>query len=237
MPSPFDAEVIYTTNLFSLSEHNFYDIAAKFPTLVKRIHARGRAIFGDRWSSWEDESWKLHQTDNAEEGAGDFSFHGTLGRPHALDRMGSVGLMSQPSFANLLSRPSSSSVHIGSSSLAVHTVADASNRPSNQGTSNMTLSSCKENCPDDIARARNAMLGGAQSLYPTFYVLSRLLSRSLPIRSAQDSLLIHYQHRFLADKCCPGARAGESWAGEAPKGAPFTRTEGTRCKRMLQETR
>lgn len=90
IPSPFDAEVIRTANLFTLTESKFLDIAAQFPTLVKRIHSRGRAIFGERWSEWELTARKIHEQ-HGEVGEKDFSFHGTLGRSHTFD-LGSNGI-------------------------------------------------------------------------------------------------------------------------------------------------
>jgi len=95
MPSPFDAEVIRTANLFTLAQDNFFDIAAKFPALVKRIHSRGRAIFGERWSEWEEMARKIHEQHDDEVGEKDFQFHGTLGRSHSFD-LGSNGIARTP---------------------------------------------------------------------------------------------------------------------------------------------
>lgn len=43
IPSPFDAQVVQTATLFTLQENVFFEIALKFPALLKRIHARGEA--------------------------------------------------------------------------------------------------------------------------------------------------------------------------------------------------
>ena len=155
MPSPFDAEVIHTANLFTLSEDHFFDIVAKFPALLRRMHARGRAIFGDRWTSWEEQAHQLHQTNTVEEGTSDtndFSFHGTLGRNHAFD-------LGMPFDYSSLMRAQSGS----RSSLVEEFATNTRARSAGNASPDMSPPSCQDHISADVVRARDAMLRGAPS--------------------------------------------------------------------------
>jgi hypothetical protein len=193
MPSPFDAEVIHTASLFTLSEDHFYDIVSKFPTLVRRIHARGRAIFGDRWSSWEEQAHRLHQTDTVEEGASDtndFSFHGTLGRNHAFD-------LGTPFGYSSLKR-----AHSGSrSSLVAEFATDTRAKAASDASPDMSPPSCQDHISADVVRARDAMLRGAPSCHlakdMVHHALQCKLSWALPCCAAA-SICDLSQHRLQA---------------------------------------